>query len=222
VRIADDAWTALAPAVIGGVARAIGDTGAIGDGLVIEIGGYRVRVIASPAGAAVAPPQRTESLARELVRGLLGAGAAPALEVERGPIVGARRELAPPESTLVIGRGGEAGWVILDEDLSRAHAELRRGWDGVTIRDLDSKNGTRVGGVRVTSATELHDGDVIALGEVVMRFVDRAERHLIGTPRLAVAPPPAVTPAPPNRWPFVVAASIAALAVAGLVWILGS
>jgi hypothetical protein len=71
--------------------------------------------------------------------------------------------------------------VILDEDLSRAHAEIRRGWDGVRLRDLRSKNGTRVDGARVgAEGIELHDGARIALGNVVMRFRDPAERHLRG------------------------------------------
>src|SRR6185437_1861680 len=92
--------------------------------------GHRVRVAPAPEGAS-ATPQRTESLARELVRSLLGANAAPSLEVERGEHAGAKRSLAPPESVLVIGRGDVAGWAIPDGDLSKAHAEVRRGWDGV-------------------------------------------------------------------------------------------
>ena len=175
-------WRALAEVIAGGERRASGEGGPIGDGVALELGTYRVRVEPSPAGAAAAPPQRTESLARELVRGLLGAGAAPSLEIERGPSSGASRALAPPESTLVIGRGDEAGWVILDEDLSRTHVELRRGWDGVQLRDLGSKNGTRVDGARLGAAAsvELHDGARIELGNVVLRFRDPAERHLRG------------------------------------------
>jgi predicted component of type VI protein secretion system len=142
-----------------------------------------VRVEPSPGGTAASPPQRTESLARELVRSLLGAGAAPTLEIERGPAAGATRALPPPESALVIGRGDDAGWVLLDEDLSRTHAEVRRGWDGVTIRDLGSKNGTIVDGAMVDGAgVMLRDGARIELGNVVLRFRDPAERHLRGEP----------------------------------------
>ena len=220
VRIARGAWTALAEVVVDGVRR---DGGPIGEGVVFELGGYRVRVAPAPSGTAASPPQRTESLARELVRSLLGDGAAPTLEVEQGPTVGARRMLPPPEASLVIGRGDEAHWVILDEDLSRAHAEVRRGWDGVTIRDLESKNGTRVDGEPVTE-TLLHDGAQIELGPVVLRFRDPAERHLRGggTPGRAIAAAPAPARARSTALPLVIAAAVAGLALAGLAWVLAS
>jgi predicted component of type VI protein secretion system len=223
VRIERDAWIAIADLVADGKPRKAGDGGPIGDGVELELGGYRVRVMPAPADAPASPPQRTESLARELVRGLLGAGAAPAFEHERGPGSGGRRELPPPEVTLVIGRGDEAGWVILDEDLSREHAEIRRGWDGVTIRDLDSKNGTRIDGERVDGVVELHDGARIELGNCLLVFRDPAERHLRGEPpartRMSL-PGPKLQPPSPSPLPFVIAAAIAGLAAVGLVWIL--
>jgi pSer/pThr/pTyr-binding forkhead associated (FHA) protein len=120
--------------------------------------------------------------------------------------------------------------VILDEDLSRTHAEVRRGWDGVTITDLGSKNGTKLDGVTITEPTPLADGMVVALGKVVLRFTDPAERHLRGaggtqpaTPRAIRATPLGVAPKRrPSPWPFVIAATIAGVAVAGLVWVLAS
>jgi hypothetical protein len=229
VRLDGRTWTLLAEAKVGGLLRAAGDSGPVGHGTVIELGTYRVRVSAAPAGAVATPRQRTESLARELVRSLLGEGAAPSLAIERGGNVGARRALPPPEATLVIGRGDEATWVILDEDLSRTHAEIRRGWDGVTVVDLGSKNGTRVDGVKLGGApVELHDGAALALGDVVMRFRDPAERHLRGEPpaaKGAPASPPPARPAPrpaPSPWPAIVFAIIAGLAVGALVWILAT
>jgi predicted component of type VI protein secretion system len=222
-------WRALADAIVDGAPRERGATGPIGGGVVFELGAYRVRVEPSPAGTAASPPQRTESLARELVRGLLGAGAAPSLQIERGPSNGAIRALPPPEASLVIGRGDEAGWVILDEDLSRAHAAVERGWDGVRIRDLGSKNGTRVGGAAVgPDGAPLHDGARIELGRVVLVFRDPAERHLRGEaepapeapPRLA--PPSSAPPARSGRWVAAGALVIAATAIAGLIWILAS
>jgi pSer/pThr/pTyr-binding forkhead associated (FHA) protein len=163
------------------------------------------------------------------VRSLLGGGAAPALEIERGPGAGGRRVLPPPEATLVIGRGDEATWVILDEDLSRAHAEIRRGWDGVTVIDLGSKNGTKVDGVRLRGEpVELRDGAALTLGGTVLRFRDPAERHLRGEPAAAIPTPPRARPATPGpapapgRWPFLVFATIAVLALAALSWILAA
>jgi len=232
VRIDGQTWTLLAESKVGGLMRAAGDSGRVGRGVIIELGTYRVRISAAPAGAVATPRQRTESLARELVRSLLGEGAAPSLEIECGTGAGARRVLPLPEATLVIGRGDEATWVIVDKDLSRVHAELRRGWDGVTVIDLGSKNGTRVDGVKIAGTpVELHDGAALALGDIVMRFRDPAERHLRGEPPAAKPAPPRRVPARPassttrpvpSPWPAVVFAVIAGIAVAALIWILAT
>lgn len=222
VRIHDGRWTALADIVVGGVAKKTGESGAISDGSTFECGGYRVRVAPAPDGAPPSPPQRTESLARELVRGLLG-GASPMLHVERGPGAGAKRNVPPSDVAMVLGRGDEATWPIADEDLSRTHAEIRRGWDGTVLRDLDSKNGTRVDGVRVREPVVLHDGALIELGNVALRYEDPAEMHMRGTPAsvCAVSSAP-VSPRAQSSSVFVIALAIAALAIAGLVWILTS
>ena len=116
--------------------------------------------------------------------------------------------------------------MIVDKDLSRTHAELRRGWDGVTVIDLGSKNGTRVDGVKIGSTpVELHDGAALALGDIVMRFHDPAERHLRGDgparPSRPAPAPPAMRPAP-RPWPAVGFAAIAVLALAALIWILAT
>jgi len=194
----------------------------IGDGQTFEIGRYRVHVAPAPAGAIAASPQRTESLARELVRGLLGGNAAPTLEIERGPHAGAKRTLAPPESTLVIGRGDDAGWILDDEDLSRAHAEVRRGWDGAWVKDLDSKNGTRVDGAAIRGETSLHDGALVELGPVALRFRDPAERHLRGSvPGPSPGPISAPTPVRPyNPFIFFAALVVTVLALAAITWVL--
>ncbi len=207
----------------GGTWRTTEASGAIGDGASFELGSFRVRVAPAPPGAIATPPQRTESLARELMRGLLGAGAAPTLEIERGPRAGAKRTLAPPESVLVIGRGDDAGWVILDGDLSKTHAEIRRGWDGVRVIDLGSKNGTKVDGTAIRER-ELRDGALVELGTVALRYRDPGERHLRATaPSIAPSPPPdPLSLARGNPIVFYVALGIMLLAVAGIVWIAGA
>jgi hypothetical protein len=210
VRIEGGAWRALGEVRVDGMPRA---SGAIGEGVELAIGAYRVQLAPAPAGVAPAPPQRTESLARELMRSLLGDGAAPTLELLRGPGAPSKRMLQPPESRLVIGRGDEATWIILDNDLSRAHAEIRRGWDGTRIVDLGSKNGTKVDGTRITDAP-LHDGAEIELGKVTFRFRDPADRQLRPAAPLAAAPR--------SRAPFFAALAVMALALAGLVWILST
>jgi hypothetical protein len=233
VRIEGNRWRAIGAVAVGGAAK---DAGEIGDGVTLELGGYRVRIAPAPAGAVAAPVQRTESLARELMRNLMGGGEQPSLTIERGPAAGATRLLAPPESTLVIGRGDEADWILDDKDLSRVHAEVRRGWDGTRIVDLDSKNGTKVDGDRVTGdGMALRDGCVVEIGPVVMRFRDPAEKYLQGDapafrPVAAAQAKraPAVAPAPPapmpraSTLPFYAALSIMLAALAMLVWIVSS
>jgi hypothetical protein len=230
IRIEGGRWHASAPVRVDGAER---DAGDIGDGVTLDVGGYRVRLAPAPAGATAAPVQRTESLARELMRNLLGSGAQPSLEIERGPLAGAKRQLAPPESRLVIGRGDEANWVIADKDLSRTHAEIRRGWDGTRILDLGSKNGTKVDGDRVgPDGTALRDGCLVEIGPIVMRFRDPAEKHLQGDAPafrplqrdLAHRAPVSPAPEPRRGSPvvFYAALAIMGLAIAGLVYLLSS
>lgn len=209
VRIADGRWM-------------LGErSGAIGDGVELEVGAYRVHLAPAPTGTSPTAPQRTESLARELMRGLLGDAATPTLELVRGPGAPAKRTLRPPESTLVIGRGDDASWIIVDNDLSRLHAEIRRSWDGTRLVDLGSKNGTKLDGTRITEAP-LHDGAEIELGKLVFRYYDPADRQLAPRPAAATAPAPAPTAPPRSRAVFFAALAIAVLAFAGLVWVLAS
>ncbi len=161
--------------------------------------------------------KRTESLARSLARNMLGTAGAPTLELVKGPGAPASRPLhAPGEPPLTLGRGDDASWPILDEDLSRVHAELVRDWDRVTIRDLESKNGTLVDGVAITAPTPLADGMRVAIGNCELVFHDpQAPRHV----HRITAPP--VTPRT-NPWAIAIPAVIAVLALAFLVWILTS
>jgi hypothetical protein len=227
VRIEGDRWYALAELSVDGMRYAAGESGPIRDGVALDLGAYRVSVAPAPAGAPPATPQRTESLARELVRALLGAGAAPSLAIVKGPTPGVRRELPPPEAAVVIGRGDEADWVILDEDVSRAHARVARGWDGVTLADAGSKNGTALNGRRLDDGETalLHDGDTIALGEIELAFRDPAEQHLRATGDAAERPAPPPEPEderPLSPWPVIIAAGVVGLAILAIAWVLAS
>lgn len=65
--------------------------------------------------------------------------------------------------------GRTEGDVILSDDpyLSPRHARLRRRGDGWLLRDLDSANGIYV---RIREPVDLVDGDMILLGQQVLRF----------------------------------------------------
>jgi pSer/pThr/pTyr-binding forkhead associated (FHA) protein len=54
--------------------------------------------------------------------------------------------------------------------VSRHHAKIVLEPSGAAVEDLGSKNGTYVGGRRITSSLALNDGDRIRLGSVVVTF----------------------------------------------------
>ncbi|MEU5425707.1 FHA domain-containing protein [Streptomyces olivoreticuli] len=88
---------------------------------------------------------------------------APRLVVKVPGLQAASWELAPG-CQLVAGRAGD---IKIDaSDVSRRHAELRSGTDGVWITDLGSRNGTTVNGTLLTEPVVLSHSDVVAFGSV--------------------------------------------------------
>jgi pSer/pThr/pTyr-binding forkhead associated (FHA) protein len=73
------------------------------------------------------------------------------------------------KDVLVIGRGQDCDLVLEDNNASRRHCLIRKWAGDFTIEDLQSKNGTFVNGMKVSSA-QLGDGDLIAVGEQVLVF----------------------------------------------------
>jgi len=88
------------------------------------------------------------------------------LEFLAGPNEGKRVEIG--DGPVVIGRGKEADVTIPDQAASTRHAEFRQEDGRWQVRDLDSSNGVRVNGNRVTSSW-LARGDLIVVGN--SRFV---------------------------------------------------
>jgi pSer/pThr/pTyr-binding forkhead associated (FHA) protein len=72
-----------------------------------------------------------------------------------------------------IGRSPSADVVLDDASVSRRHALLARRGERMVILDDRSRNGVHVNGQRVSEAT-LADGDTIAIGQVLLRFVERS------------------------------------------------
>jgi DNA-binding winged helix-turn-helix (wHTH) protein len=70
----------------------------------------------------------------------------------------------------IIGRDRDADVRIDDASVSRRHARIVVERDAVAIEDLESKNGTRVGGVPVSQPVRLAKGDVVAFGAIETRF----------------------------------------------------
>ena len=65
----------------------------------------------------------------------------------------------------------ECDCVLSEASVSRRHAELRRDGDRWLLRDLGSRNGTRVNGVRVLEETEVGPGDRVGFGDARYRLV---------------------------------------------------
>ncbi len=92
--------------------------------------------------------------------------------------------------------------VLAHKDVSRVHAAILRSGDGYQIVDLYSRAGTYVNDVKLEARADLHHGDGIRLGSVVMEFrlddeasfnalrqesQDEIERHLLANYRLLPA-----------------------------------
>ena len=80
------------------------------------------------------------------------------------------RRVALGAGVHVVGRDRDADVRIDDPSVSRRHARIVVEGDQVALEDLESKNGTRVGGVPVTQAVRLAKGDVLVFGGIETRF----------------------------------------------------
>jgi S-DNA-T family DNA segregation ATPase FtsK/SpoIIIE len=99
----------------------------------------------------------------------------------------------------ILGRGGDAAIVLDHPDVSRRHARLEVGPDGVTVHDLGSKNGIYVEGRRVEGSVHLAHGDSFAFGDLeltishpasqVSRALARAGETTVTTARAYEEPP---------------------------------
>jgi hypothetical protein len=102
----------------------------------------------------------------------------------------------------VLGRDRGAEIPLRDPAVSRRHALLRGGPDGITIEDAGSRGGVRIGGARVDAPLPLRGSGEIGLGSsTALRFtagehdvllegsggLDRSLRALVGTEAVALA-----------------------------------
>ncbi len=74
------------------------------------------------------------------------------------------------DQSTVIGRGQQADIQVIDEGISRRHAEIMHRGDEIIIRDLGSTNGTYCNGDKISEHT-LTDGDKIQVGSTtILKF----------------------------------------------------
>jgi S-DNA-T family DNA segregation ATPase FtsK/SpoIIIE len=164
-----------------------------------------------------------------------------ALEVIGG--LDAGRRVLLPVGTSVLGREDGCDVVLDSHTVSRRHAEVTVDEGGaLTVRDLDSLNGTWVDGVAVTAATPVDDGSIVQFGALQavarpprtndrpiavdpLRHANAAGTIPFNRPPRPAPPPPleAIDPPEPPKPPasnatFNIVAVIAPLVLAGVLF----
>lgn len=91
------------------------------------------------------------------------------LEIVEGPMVGSRMELGSL-SEITIGRSNECDFIVGDDYASARHARLSKRGTEWFVEDLDSRNGTFVGGMRIDQPEKLGVGSEIKVGRSTVRL----------------------------------------------------
>ena len=175
-----------------------------GDLLVVGTDEFRFHADTAASVAAAAAAAAGPSAAA-LLRPVLGT-----IEItSSGVLNGKKFEIRSPLTH--IGRGGHNDVVIVDESISDSHAKLQKREAGWFIVDMDSTNGTYVGGKRITGEQMLVGAPDLRLGGVkfIFRAADAGEgggagqtraiaalrpSEAAGKPRSTVKQPPGKTP----------------------------
>ncbi len=183
------------------------------DGDVIAAGQFTLRV--SVVIARPDPPERTATLARRLLLNALSTqsdeAAPPRLVLLTGKQAGAAWMLPPAPSRVLIGREPGCEVLLDDRECSKQHAEVLRDHEGVTVRDLGSRNGIVMGG-RGMPERRLRHGDEFTVGRTALRYHDPTEELLRAMetgadepvpelPTFEPAAPPPEPEAPPEEAP---------------------
>jgi len=87
-----------------------------------------------------------------------------------GWLVSATRKFALGEGTHLVGRAPDADVMLNSSSVSRRHARITVAPTITVIEDLQSKNGTWVGGTRITASCALADKDRVRFGSVSLTF----------------------------------------------------
>lgn len=108
-------------------------------------------------------------------------------------------DLEVPMGHFVIGRSADCQLSLEDPLVSRRHALLGVGPEGVFVEDLGSRNGVFVNGVRIQARTALGNGDRLTVGtqEMVLCIAPDAEDDAARIATLAGPLGPTLRPDPP-------------------------
>jgi diguanylate cyclase (GGDEF)-like protein len=82
--------------------------------------------------------------------------------------------------TNTVGRNQENDIAIVDDSISRQHAEIHCRGEKIVVRDLDSKNGTLVNLERINKPRPLRSGDQLHFGQRAAYIFQRNTSPLVG------------------------------------------
>lgn len=91
------------------------------------------------------------------------------LLVKRGPGAGSR--FALDQEVVSAGRHPESVIFLDDVTVSRRHAEILRGPNGYSVRDVGSLNGTYLNRERIEDEVTLNNGDELQIGRFKLVFL---------------------------------------------------
>jgi pSer/pThr/pTyr-binding forkhead associated (FHA) protein len=183
----------------------------IRSGDLVRVGRVWLEVIIEQVAVTQQPQLATTEIALSLVADALaadGQSAALTVRVEDGPDTGAEFSLREFERPYVIGRGERAALDLTDSDVSRRHVELLRRGGHLYVRDLGSKNGSRLDERALEAGQEVPwpAGAILHLGQDQLVYDDPVTRALEDLDKVAdehiredepVAPPDAAEPPAP-------------------------
>lgn len=111
-----------------------------------------------------------------------------ALLIKSGKHAGKKLSL-PANKEIIVGRDDDCQIRLATSDVSRRHCSIQLTADGLSIKDLGSRNGTIVNGNLITDTTEAKVGDTIELGPMLFEVVGpNAESKATPQPTDSAAP----------------------------------
>jgi pSer/pThr/pTyr-binding forkhead associated (FHA) protein len=149
----------------------------------IRVGRIWIDVRIEAAASQMQGPLLTKDLALQLVAQTLkaqGEASIPELRVTQGDNAGTVLMLERLEQRYVLGRSATADLVLCDTNASRRHVEVWRQGARVLLRDLGSKNGSKLDSAYVLpdKPVEWHDGATLNIGTESITLDDPAQRAL--------------------------------------------
>jgi NADPH-dependent 2,4-dienoyl-CoA reductase/sulfur reductase-like enzyme len=130
--------------------------------------GALLRAGLDPASSAM--PAASASDGAMLSIGLRAPKAPPPLETSDAWLEGAGQRWALRASVMAIGRGAGCDILLLENAVSRLHAQITWHGGALWIRDCGSRSGTSVNGRAVSVPHRLAPGDTIHVGQTTLRF----------------------------------------------------